>query len=76
MQTTQTTPVPLPTTQPKPPSTLNKPGLQYRYQATAKDQHLVLELQAWLLDGKLTQTTLAHVLAASPTICKELVEQL
>jgi hypothetical protein len=73
---TQTTPAPLPTTQPKPPSASNKPGPQYCYQATAEDQRLVSELQAWLLDGKLTQTMLAHVLAASPTICKELVERL
>jgi hypothetical protein len=39
-----------------------------------EDQCLVSKLQAWLLDGKLIQTTLAHVLAASPAIHKELVK--
>jgi type IV secretory pathway VirB10-like protein len=72
----QTTSAPLPTTQPKPPSTLNKPGPQYCYQATTKDQCLVSELQALLLDGKLTQTMPAHILATSPTIHKELIKRL
>ena len=49
---------------------------QYRYQSTAEDQRLVSELESWLLEGKLTQTTPAHILAASPTIRKTLVERL
>jgi len=46
----------------------SKPPAQYRYQYTAEDQRLVEELLAWLLDGKLTHATPAHVLAASPSI--------
>jgi hypothetical protein len=68
----QTMPMPPPATQVKPPLTQNKPGLQYHYQATVEDQHLISELQAWLLDGKLIQTTLAHILAASPQFAKSL----
>jgi hypothetical protein len=72
----QTTPTPPPTIQVKLLTTQNKPGPQYCYQATAEDQCLISKLQAWLLDGKLIQTTLAHVLATSPAICKELIEQI
>jgi hypothetical protein len=62
---------------PAPPTaSTTRPGPQYRYQATAEDSHLVSELQRWLLDGRLSQTTPAHVLAASPTIRKELVDKL
>jgi len=49
---------------------------QYRYQSMAEDQRLVSELESWLMEGKLTQTTPAHVLAASPSIWKDLVEKL
>ena len=49
---------------------------QYRYQSTAEDLRLVSELESWLMEGKLTQTTPAHILAASPTIRKDLVEKL
>ena len=49
---------------------------QYRYQSTAEDQRLVSELESWLMEGKLTQTTPTHVLAASPSIQKDLVEKL
>jgi hypothetical protein len=41
-----------------------------------EDQCLISELQDWLMGGKLIQTTLAHVLATSPAIHKELVEKL
>jgi hypothetical protein len=72
----QTMPAPPPTIQAKLLTTQNKPGPQYCYQATVEDQCLVLELQDWLMGGKLIQTTPAHILAASPTIRKELVEKL
>lgn len=49
---------------------------QYRYQSNAEDQQLVSELYKWLLDGKLSLVTPAHVLAACPAIRKELVERL
>ncbi len=49
---------------------------QYRYQSNAKDQQLTTELYQWLLDGKLSLVTPAHILAASPAIRKELVERL
>ena len=49
---------------------------QYRYQSTAEDYRLISELESWLMEGKLAQTTPAHVLAASPVIRKDLVEKL
>src|SRR5258708_805927 len=49
---------------------------QYRYQSVAEDQHLISELWSWLMKGKLGQTTPAHILAASPTICKDLLDKL
>ena len=49
---------------------------QYRYQSSAEDQRLVSELHSLLMEGKLSLTTPAHVLAASPMIRKELVEKL
>jgi hypothetical protein len=41
-----------------------------------EDQQLMTELTTWLMSGKLALTTPAHILAASPTICKELSEKL
>jgi hypothetical protein len=57
------------------PST-TRPTPQYRYQATIEDQQLTTELTTWLMNGKLALTTPAHILAASPTIRKELSEKL
>ena len=34
------------------------------------------QVMDWILEGKLDQITLAHILATSPPICKELVERL
>ena len=52
------------------------PAPQYWYQSSAEDQYLVSELQSWLMQGKLAHATPAHVLAASPTIRKELADKL
>ena len=49
---------------------------QYRYQATAEDQHLTKQVMDWILEGKLDQITPAHILASSPPIRKELAERL
>jgi hypothetical protein len=49
---------------------------QYRYHSNAEDQQLVSELYSWLMEGKLSLATPAHILAASPTIRKELAEKL
>ena len=54
----------------------SRPAPQYRYQATVEDQQLTTELSSWLLCGKLSLTTPAHILAASPAIRKELCEKL
>jgi len=62
--------------EPKASASHTRPGPQFRYQATAEDQRLVSELQTWLLEGKLSLTTPAHILAASPAIRKDLVEKL
>ncbi len=49
---------------------------QYWYQSTVEDQRLVSKLESWLMEGKLAHTTPAHVLAASPTIQKNVVKKL
>ena len=49
---------------------------QFHYLSGADDQHLVSELQGYLMQGKLMLTTPAHVFAASPTIRKDLVKKL
>ncbi len=61
-------------TPPSPSTSRSVP--QYRYQSNAEDQRLTTELYQWLLDGKLSLVTPAHILAASPAICKELVKRL
>jgi hypothetical protein len=57
-----------------PPNTNSTQGPQYWYQSNAEDQKLTSQLYTWLLEGKLTQTTPAHVLAASAPIRKELAD--
>ncbi len=49
---------------------------QYRYQAGAEDQALTKKLLGWIFEGKLDRVPPAHIFAASPPICKELVERL
>lgn len=49
---------------------------QYRYQSTAEDQQLIIELQSLLMEGKLAESTPAHILAASPAIRKCLADKL
>ena len=58
------------------PSSTSRTPPQYQYQSNVEDLQLVSELFCWLLEGKLTSVTPAHILAASPGICKELVERL
>jgi hypothetical protein len=50
--------------------------VQYRYQANAKDQHLTAELEEYLMQGKLSLMTPAHIFAASTAICKLIAEKL
>ena len=64
---------------PPPPADANmhaQHNPQYRYQANIEDHRLVSKLHTWLMEGKLSQTTPAHVLAASLGIRKELVDKL
>src|SRR6267142_1151811 len=49
---------------------------QFKYQSNAEDQLLVSELEDYLMQGKLSLTTPAHVFAARPIICKDIVEKL
>ena len=49
---------------------------QFKYQANIEDQDLTDKLTAWLLEGKLTQTTQAHILAASAPVWKTLADRL
>src|SRR6266702_4109757 len=58
------------------PTAASRTTPQYKYQSNAEDQQLSAELYKWLLDGKLSLVTPAHILAASPGIRKELVERL
>ena len=53
-----------------------RPTPQYRYQSNAEDLKLTSQLFNWLLEGKLGQATLVHILAASAPIHKDLVERL
>ena len=61
-----------------PAANFNAPrtNTQYRYQSNAEDQQLVSELEEYLMQGKLSLTTPAHVFAASPAIRKILSEKL
>jgi len=61
-----TTSAPIPSTQPATNTTC--PAPQYCYQSNAEDQQLTTQLFNWLLEGKLTNATLAHILAASTPI--------
>jgi hypothetical protein len=58
------------------PSSTSRVMPQYRYLSNAEDQQLTAKLFKWLLDGKLSLITPAHVLAASPGIRKELIDRL
>ena len=58
------------------PSSTSRTAPQYRYLSNAEDLRLSSELFRWLLEGKLSLTTPAHILAASAGICKELIERL
>ena len=49
---------------------------QYHYRSGAEDQKLTEELRSWLLEGKLTQTIPANILAPGAPIRKDLFEQL
>jgi len=49
---------------------------QFKYQLNAKDQLLVSKLEDYLMQGKLSLTTPAHIFAASPIIRKDIVEKL
>jgi hypothetical protein len=56
--------------------TASKASPQYHYHSDAKDQHVVMELQSLLLEGKLSLTTPAHVFAASPSIRQDICNKL
>jgi len=52
------------------------PNAQFCYQSNTEDQHLISELEGYLMQGKLSLTTPAHIFAASPAICKDIVNKL
>ena len=58
------------------PHNTTHPIPQFHYQSNVEDQKLTGQLLNWLLEGKLTQTTPAHILAASTPICKDLARWL
>ena len=57
-------------------SSTSWPNVQYRYQCDMEDQQLVSELEEYFMQGKLSLTTPAHILAASLPICKSITEKL
>src|SRR6266851_5247999 len=59
-----------------PDSHTTRPTLQYRYHSNTEDQQLIAELYAWLMEGRFSLITSAHILTTSPTIHKELAEKL
>ena len=69
---------PLPPTLQTPPTAASNscPNTQYWYHCNTKEQHLVMELEDYLLQGKLSNTTPAHVFAASPAICKNIAKKI
>lgn len=69
---TSTIPPSLPPAMPKPASSYPCTTPQFCYQSNTEDQQLTSQLLNWLLEGKLSQTTLAHILATSAPICKDL----
>jgi hypothetical protein len=50
--------------------------LQYQYHSNAEDAQLVSKLEEYLMQGRLSLTTPAHIFAASPIIHKNIVEKL
>ena len=67
---------PPPTQAPSTSSGSTWPNTQYRYQSNVEDHQLTMELEEYLMKGKLSLTMPAHVLAASPAIRKNLAEKL
>jgi len=67
---------PPPTQVPSTSSGSTQPNTQYQYQSNVEDHQLTTELEEYLMKGKLSLTTPAHVLAASPAICKNLAKKL
>ena len=57
-------------------SSAPRSNTQYRYQSDAEDQQLVSELEEYLMKGKLSLTTPAHVFAASHTVRKNIAKKL
>jgi len=70
-----TSPLNAPNALPRTPN-MSKPSPQYRYHSDAKNQHLISELQSWLMEGKLSHTTPVHVFAASPSIRRDVCDKL
>ena len=52
------------------------PNLQFQYQSNTKDLQLISELEKYLMKGTLSLTTPAHLLTASPTIHRVLLNKL
>jgi len=72
-------PAPLTSAPAQPPPTASstpQSNMQYWYQSDAKDQQLISELEEYLMKGKLSLTTPAHVFTASHAICKNITEKL
>jgi hypothetical protein len=51
-------------------------NMQYQYYCNTKNQQLALELEEYLLQGKLSLTTPTHILTASHPVCKNIANKL
>jgi hypothetical protein len=64
------------TSAPTSAANLSCANAQYKYHCDAEDQRLVSELEEYLLQGKLSLTTPAHILMASLPVCKSIADKL
>jgi len=52
------------------------PNTQYYFQASIEDQQLIVKLEEYLMQGKLSLTMPAHIFATSHAVCKNITEKL
>ena len=56
-------------------SSSSRPNAHFHYQSHEEDQHLVSELEDYLMQGKLSLTMPVHFFAANPRIHKNIIDK-
>ena len=56
-------------------SSSSQPNAHFHYQSHEEDQHLVSELEDYLMQGKLSLTMPVHIFTANPGICKNIINK-